>query len=113
MDDREYRFQHRVDEFKRRYLVAPEIDRATGWDIFEHEDPHTTGYRIMMPGVGLTGRDLAVTRRDGKTVVVQDELGHHYIGEGEDDLDSILSIIKQRVNGHECNEKCQYYGRTE
>lgn len=100
-------FQDRVKAFAREYS-APDPDRATGWDIFEDDDPHTTGYRIMMPGVGLTGRHLAVSRRDGKTVVVQEELGHHYIGEGEDDLDCILSIIKQRINGHECNGGCIY-----
>lgn len=81
-------------------------DRATGWDIFEHGDPHTTGYKFIMPGVAIVARDLDHRYINGKWVVAQQELGHHYIAEGDSDLDCVLSLIKQRLEGHECNEHC-------
>lgn len=102
-------FEAKVDAFKQTY-GSKGYDRATGWDIFEHSDPHTTGYRFMMPGIGLTGRDLPTRRVDRRSVVTQEELGHHYIGEGDDDMECIMSLIKQRIEGHTCNDKCTVRG---
>lgn len=40
--------------------MPDDFDRATGWDIFESDRPHHTGFKFIMPHTAILGRDLPV-----------------------------------------------------